>query len=206
MCSAASEAAHTQRGSTRRAAALAALCIAAAPLAGAQSAAPSTQELIEQLQPAPATRSFGARRSFKVVPAELAPSAASAASDANTPPAPPAPPAPRPSVSLSIEFDFDSAQVRADSLPVLRNLAQALQSPALLPARFLVEGHTDASGRASYNLRLSAQRAEAVRDWLASQGVARERLSAVGKGATEPALPAQPDAAANRRVRVVNLD
>lgn len=200
MCSAASEAAHIRSGSTRRAAALAALCIAAAPLAGAQNAAPSTQELIEQLQPAPATRSFGARRSFKVVPAELAPSAAASASDATTPPAP------RPSVSLSIEFDFDSAQVRADSLPVLRNLAQALQSPALLPARFIVEGHTDASGRASYNLRLSAQRAEAVRDWLAGQGVARERLSAVGKGATEPALPAQPDAAANRRVRIVNLD
>ena len=114
--------------------------------------------------------------------------------------------APRPSVSLSIEFDFDSARVRADSLAVLGNLAQALQSPALQDARFLVEGHTDASGRADYNQRLSAQRAQAVSAWLAAQGVAPARLSAVGKGATEPALPETPNAAANRRVRIVNLD
>lgn len=189
----------------RRDAALAALLLAGAG-AGWTQPAPSTQQLIEQLQaPAPA-RSLGPRRGFKVQAAE-SPASAAAADDTtarNNDTAAPVPP--RPSVSLSIEFDFDSARVRSDSLPVLGNLAQALQSPALQNTRFLVEGHTDASGRADHNLRLSTQRAQAVQAWLVAQGVAASRLTATGKGASEPVQPLAPTAAANRRVRIVNLD
>jgi len=138
------------------------------------------QELTEQLKPAPRTRGL---RNLSV----------EAATE-------------RPSVSLLIQFDFDSARVRSESEQTLRNLAEALQSPALLQSRFAVEGHTDAKGSAAYNQQLSQRRAQAVRELLVRSGVEASRLSASGKGATELADQADPYAAANRRVRVVNLD
>lgn len=166
------------------------LSLAALPAALAQ-ATPSAQDLIEQLKPRPAT--LGQRRSFKAQ--RLEEPASGAASTA-------APP----SVSLSIEFDFNSARVRDESLTVLSNLAQALQSEALKETRFLIEGHTDGAGRADYNQRLSTQRAHAVSRWLVKQGVPPARLTALGKGSSELADPAHPTAAANRRVKIVNLD
>ncbi len=49
-----------------------------------------------------------------------------------------------------------------------------------------VVGHTDSVGSDAYNLRLSEQRALAVVDYLASIGVARDRLRSEGRGETEP--------------------
>lgn len=112
----------------------------------------------------------------------------------------------KPSLSLLIQFDFNSAKVKPESQQALSNLAQALQSKELQDAKFAVEGHTDAKGRADYNLKLSQQRADAVRAYLASNGVVAARLQAVGKGATELANAADPQAAENRRVRIVNLN
>ncbi len=112
----------------------------------------------------------------------------------------------KPSLSLLIQFDFNSAKVKPESQQALSNLAQALQSKELQDAKFAVEGHTDAKGRADYNLKLSQQRADAVRAYLASNGVVDTRLQAVGKGATELANAADPQAAENRRVRIVNLN
>ena len=88
----------------------------------------------------------------------------------------------------------------------MANLAQALKSKELGESKFAVEGHTDGKGRADYNLKLSQQRADAVRTFLASNGVMDARLAAVGKGATELANTADPLAAENRRVRIVNLN
>ncbi len=210
----------------RRAGLAALLSLAAWPAAMAQ-AAPTAQEIIEQLKP-PATRSLGTKRGFKVQAVEAATSETAVtpfvgqpafgvqrttAGPTAPPVAEPAtttttttPPPPPPSVSLSIEFDFNSARVRAGSLPVLNTLAQALQSPALKDARFRIEGHTDAAGRADYNQRLSTQRAQAVSSILVAHGVALSRLSSVGKGSSELADAAQPTAAANRRVKIVNLE
>jgi outer membrane protein OmpA-like peptidoglycan-associated protein len=112
----------------------------------------------------------------------------------------------RPSLSLHIQFDFDSARVRPESQQALSNLALALQSPELLLAKFAIEGHTDAKGRADYNHKLSALRADAVRDYLAQQGVETRRLIASGKGSSELANRTEPYAAENRRVRIVNLE
>jgi OmpA-OmpF porin, OOP family len=113
---------------------------------------------------------------------------------------------PLPSLSLLIQFDFNSARIKPESQQVLINLAAALKSADLLDSKFAVEGHTDAKGRADYNLRLSQQRADAVRDALVAQGVTPQRLRSVGKGANELANSADPGAAENRRVRIVNLD
>ncbi len=112
----------------------------------------------------------------------------------------------KPSLSLLIQFDFNSATVKPESQQALTNLAQALRSKELLDSKFAVEGHTDAKGRPDYNLKLSQQRADAVRAFLASNGVQESRLVAAGKGATEPANAADPQAAENRRVRIVNLN
>jgi peptidoglycan-associated lipoprotein len=52
---------------------------------------------------------------------------------------------------------------------------------------FEIEGHTDASGEAAYNLKLGEERALAVRNYLASQhGIALSRLSVISYGATKP--------------------
>jgi outer membrane protein OmpA-like peptidoglycan-associated protein len=107
---------------------------------------------------------------------------------------------------LSIQFDFDSARIRPESLLVLGNLASALASPALLPSHFVIEGHTDAKGSADYNRKLSEQRALAVKELLIAKGIEPARLVSVGKGASELANTGAPMAAENRRVKIVNLD
>jgi outer membrane protein OmpA-like peptidoglycan-associated protein len=203
----------------------------ASPAWAQPAATPSTEQMIEQLKRPPRTR--GLTRNLNVergpaaespaapsampavtdaaasVPAAAAAIAAPAQTEVPAPIAaeqPASPPPPRPSLSLLIQFDFDSVQVRPESRQALANLAQALQSNELMSSRFAVEGHTDAKGSADYNIRLSQRRAEAVRDFLSSQGVGVARLQAAGKGATELANPAEPYAAENRRVRIVNLD
>lgn len=116
----------------------------------------------------------------------------------------PAPDSPA-GLSLAVPFDTNSAQLLPASGAVLGELVAALLSPELQNARFVIEGHTDARGSAAANLRLSQQRAESVREFLIALGVPPSRLSAVGKGSTEPLDPARPEAAENRRVRVVPL-
>ena len=117
-----------------------------------------------------------------------------------------APASPPASLSLHIRFEFDSAKVSPSSQQALKNLGTALTSRSLAESRFRIEGHTDAQGRPDYNQRLSAQRAEAVKDFLAAQGVASTRLLAVGKGSQELANTQDPRSADNRRVKIINLD
>lgn len=152
---------------------------------------PSAGDMVEQLKSQAGPRT----RSLRNLTIEAVPNAAAGASAVA-----------RPSLSLLIQFDFNSASVKPESQQALANLAQALQSKELVESRFAIEGHTDAKGRADYNLKLSQQRAEGVRAFLARQGVAVSRLSAVGKGSSELSNEADPLAAENRRVRIVNLD
>jgi outer membrane protein OmpA-like peptidoglycan-associated protein len=125
-----------------------------------------------------------------------------------TPPAPPTTRSlrnivPKPvNVDLSINFDFDSARLQANSKPLLDNLAQAMNSERLSQLKFKVEGHTDAKGKNEYNQELSARRASAVQAYLVGQNVPAERLQAEGKGASELLLPDKPLASENRRVRI----
>ncbi len=169
--------------------------------------APRTRSLrnltVEAVNPAAATATAAAPATVGAA-ASAGPAAATGAPVAAQTPAPTEPA--RPSLSLLIQFDFNSARVKPESQQALANLAVALQSPELKTFRFAVEGHTDAQGRADYNQKLSQQRADAVRDQLSSQGVAAARLSPVGKGSSELAKPDEPYSAENRRVRIVNMD
>ena len=107
------------------------------------------------------------------------------------------------SLMLRIEFAFDSAELTPEAMRDLDGVAAALNDPQLTAAQVTLEGHTDATGSEDYNLRLSERRAEAVVTYLASRGVARERLRAAGYG-EQRLLPAlAPGDDRQRRVEIV---
>ena len=109
-------------------------------------------------------------------------------------------------VAVNINFDFDSDRLTEQGRGVLDQLGSALNSDALKPYRFQIEGHTDGRGSDVYNDRLSERRAASVKRYLVASGhVAPARLRTVGKGKHEPLDPQNPDADLNRRVQVLNL-
>ena len=107
------------------------------------------------------------------------------------------------SVMLQIAFGFDSAELTGEARRDLDNVADALNGPQLAGARLTLEGHTDATGAADYNLRLSQRRAEAVVAYLVQRGVASNRLRPAGFGEDRllPAYPPTDDQ--QRRVELV---
>jgi len=83
-----------------------------------------------------------------------------------------------------ILFDVNQATLKPEAQLVLAKLAGILLIMPELNLR--VEGHTDATGSDAYNLGLSQQRAEAVRQLLQAQGVAGDRMTTVGYGKSRP--------------------
>ena len=111
-----------------------------------------------------------------------------------------------PNLTVQVEFDFDSDWIRPSSWETVGLIADGLHHPLLLSDRFAVIGHTDAKGSRDYNLKLSQRRAEAVMDMLVSTfRVPPDQLVALGVGEEQPADPANPDAAINRRVQLINI-
>lgn len=102
-------------------------------------------------------------------------------------------------VNIQISFDFDSAALRQDQKPKLAALCQAMQSVDV--SVFQIIGHTDSSGKAQYNERLSLLRAQEVKHHLVSScGIDAARLQAVGLGESSPYDSSDPRADSNRRV------
>jgi OmpA-OmpF porin, OOP family len=101
-----------------------------------------------------------------------------------------------------IHFDTASARIRADSLPSLNEVLQLVSSAP--SSRWIIAGHTDNQGGATYNLNLSFARANSVVAWLVKHGVARDRLTAKGYGFTRPVADNATESgrALNRRVEV----
>jgi outer membrane protein OmpA-like peptidoglycan-associated protein len=108
-------------------------------------------------------------------------------------------------VSLSIPFDSNSSRLQPTAAKQLHNLVIALNSDDLKPFRFEISGHTDASGNAAYNKRLSTRRAIAVKEFLVHAGVGANRIDTAGYGSERPLKPDAPLDAANRRVEIRNL-
>jgi OmpA-OmpF porin, OOP family len=103
-------------------------------------------------------------------------------------------------------FDFDRATLRSGAQQNLYRLVTFLNDD---PEReLLIEGHTDSVGSESYNLDLSQRRAQSVRDFLASNGIAASRMAVRGFGKARPIASNESDAGRqqNRRVEVVILD
>ena len=109
----------------------------------------------------------------------------------------------QPMLDLTIHFDFDSAAIREDSKKSLQNLAAALNDRRLAAYRFQIQGHTDAQDTAAYNDILSTRRAQAVVGFLQAEGIALDRLNAVGMGFRELLDTVDPKSPKNRRVRVL---
>jgi outer membrane protein OmpA-like peptidoglycan-associated protein len=109
-------------------------------------------------------------------------------------------------ISLSGAVLFTSA--KADLMPAaqikLNDVANALIKEDPL-SKIVVEGHTDSQGGASYNQDLSQRRAQAVRDYLVTRGIAADRVTAQGFGLSRSiADNASPEGRANnRRVEIV---
>ena len=105
--------------------------------------------------------------------------------------------------SLLITFNTNSTDLTPEAKGLLDTLGRALQSDNLAGFGFRVEGHADPRGDADANQRLSQGRAQSVVDYLVGKGILAERLTAVGKGSSEPMNKAKADAPENRRVTIV---
>ena len=79
-------------------------------------------------------------------------------------------------VNLAIQFETGTDKLSSSDQGVLNRLANALQQRELLSVRFAVAGHTDRVGGDEINLPLSCARANSVRKYLISRGVAADRL------------------------------
>ncbi|MBI4266173.1 MAG: OmpA family protein [Acidobacteria bacterium] len=126
--------------------------------------------------------------------------------EAPPPPPPPAPEAPPPPPAALTEedlfarktleelnaemplgdvfFDFDRSEIRDDARPVLQRNVAWLQR--WTSTRIMIEGHCDSRGTNEYNLALGERRANAVREYLVSLGVAPDRVQVVSKGEEQP--------------------
>jgi outer membrane protein OmpA-like peptidoglycan-associated protein len=112
----------------------------------------------------------------------------------------------RPGIDLEVTFEYNSAVVGPQAVPPLVTLGRALADADLKGATFLIAGHTDAKGSDSFNQALSERRAEAVKGFLVEQfKLPPDHLLAIGHGKEQLKDKADPFAAVNRRVQVVNM-
>jgi peptidoglycan-associated lipoprotein len=81
-------------------------------------------------------------------------------------------------------FESDSAELTPQSLATLDKQAQWLSTYNRYP--FTIEGHADERGTREYNIGLGAQRAHAVRQYLASRGVDPSRMRTISYGKERP--------------------
>ncbi|MBL8606550.1 MAG: OmpA family protein [Myxococcales bacterium] len=110
-------------------------------------------------------------------------------------------------IKQQVQFAIDQAVILPESNQLLTEVADALiRNPRI--KRVEVQGHTDNTGTADHNMKLSDDRANAVRNWLTSHGVPADRLVAKGFGQTKPLVPnvTAANKARNRRVQFIILD
>jgi outer membrane protein OmpA-like peptidoglycan-associated protein len=127
--------------------------------------------------------------------------------------APPAPapaayvaPVPMPPQKLVLEgvnFDFDKATLRQEDIAIIDKDVTGLDKWGNVNIE--VAGHTDSRGSDKYNMKLSQRRAEAVRNYLISKGIAADRLTAKGYGESQPIADNATDEGRfkNRRVELI---
>jgi len=102
-----------------------------------------------------------------------------------------------------VNFDTDSAKLKAESTTILDQAAEVLSQQAGVSVR--IEGHTDSRGSDAYNQVLSDKRAKSVMDYLVGKGIDAARLTSAGFGESKPVVANDSAAnmAKNRRVDLV---
>lgn len=152
----------------------------------------AVQRVSTEAQPAP--RRSAARTGASLQPAEQA---------AASTPVPKRNPADEAgAVAFHVNFSFDSAVLPSSAREMIDTIAQLMKESPQVKLR--VEGHTDATGSADYNVSLSERRALSVGEYLVKQGVEPSRLMLIGKGMAEPLTRDRFDPA-NRRVQFVRI-
>ena len=106
-------------------------------------------------------------------------------------------------VPSEVSFDFGKADLNPAFIPTLDKMAELLVRYDRTVVQVI--GHTDNIGSAEYNQRLSEQRAQSVVDHLVARGVHSHRLSAAGRGFSEPRASNDTEAGRqlNRRVELL---
>ena len=140
----------------------------------------------------------------------VAPKAAPAPAAAPAAPAPraAAAPAPAPAAATKVTyaadtfFDFDKSSLKADGKAKLDDLVGKVKGINL--EVIIAVGHTDSVGSDAYNQKLSVRRAEAVKAYLVSKGIEKNRVYTEGKGEKQPVADnkTKEGRAKNRRVEI----
>ncbi|MBP3981294.1 OmpA family protein [Acidovorax sp. JG5] len=150
----------------------------------------------------PATAAPGCDGALAAAPAAAAPAAAPAA-------AAPAPaPAPAPAVATKVTyaadafFDFDKSVLKSEGKAKLDDLVSKVKDINL--EVIIAVGHTDSVGSDAYNQKLSVRRSEAVKAYLVSKGIEKNRVYTEGKGEKQPVADnkTKEGRAKNRRVEI----
>jgi outer membrane protein OmpA-like peptidoglycan-associated protein len=107
-------------------------------------------------------------------------------------------------LKVNIPSDLSFAIGRADLNPSLRPVLEQFAAGLDQTTLVLIVGHTDSTGNDAINNPLSLQRAQTVRDYLATRGVPAGRMEVAGRGSREPVADNTTDAgrAKNRRVEI----
>jgi outer membrane protein OmpA-like peptidoglycan-associated protein len=103
----------------------------------------------------------------------------------------------------SVHFEINRSVIRNMDIPELTTLLNLLSTNDNLNA--VIIGHTDDLGPEEFNLKLSIERALAVKNWLVDRGIAEGRLEVKGESNTYPVLPNSEDdaRAINRRTEII---
>ncbi len=92
----------------------------------------------------------------------------------------------RVSMSADALFDFDKSTVKPDGRAHLDEIVHRLNLRGAELDVIVSTGHTDSTGSDAYNMKLSERRAQAVKDYLVSQGVDSNRIRTEGMGERQP--------------------
>ena len=163
----------------------------------------------------PATAAKGCDGAIVPAPAAPAPAPAPAAKPAPAPapaPAPVARPAPAPAApavaatkvtyAADAFFDFNKSALKAEGRAKLDDLVGKVKGISL--EVIIAVGHTDSVGSDAYNQKLSVKRAEAVKAYLVTKGIEKNRVYTEGKGEKQPVADNKTSEgrAKNRRVEI----